>query len=202
MSAGSVHDPQAMKHCSLFPTALGPCGVAWRGTTVIATRLPGRHPAETIAGLGARTGATRGEPPPAVRRAIDSMTALLEGQKVDLSFVDCDFGDVEPFAARVYAATRAIPAGETSTYGAIALQLGDQGLARQVGWALGRNPLPIIVPCHRVVGAGGRLVGFSAPGGVGTKLKLLAIERARIGEAPGLFDDLPFPVPPTRSPRR
>jgi methylated-DNA-[protein]-cysteine S-methyltransferase len=172
----------------LFPTALGDCGIAWCGDTVIATRLPGKSAADTAGQLAARTGAANGEPPPAIRNAIASIIALLEGGRADLSFIVCDFSTIDPFAAKVYAATRAIPAGQTLTYGAIALQIGGKQLAQQVGKALGRNPFPIVVPCHRVIGANGRLVGFSAPGGVQTKLRMLAIEGARVGEAPGLFE--------------
>ena len=134
--------------------------------------------------------------PPAIRSAIASITALLEGERTDLGFIACDFSGMDPFAAKVYAATRAIPAGRTLTYGDIALQIGDKQLAQAVGKALGRNPFPIVVPCHRVIGADGRLIGFSAPGGVETKLRMLAIEGARIGEAPGLFGDLPLVVKP------
>jgi methylated-DNA-[protein]-cysteine S-methyltransferase len=180
-----------MAHFTLFPTRLGDCGIAWRGDTVIATRLPGASAADTSAQLAARTGATQGEPPPAIRKAMASITALLDGQRTDLRFIGCDFGGIDPFAAQVYAATRAIPAGQTLTYGALALQLGNQQLAQNVGRALGRNPFPIIVPCHRVMGANGKLTGFSATGGVETKRKMLAIECARMGQAPGLFDDLP-----------
>ena len=187
-----------MVHFSLFPTPLGDCGIAWCNDTVVATHLPEESSADTGRRLAARAGGTRGEPPTAIRRAIASMTALLEGEGTDLTSIVCDFGGIDPFAAQVYAATRAIPAGETSTYGAIASQLGDKRLARDVGQALGRNPLPIIVPCHRVIGAGGRLIGFSASGGVRTKLRMLAIEGARIGEAPALFDDLPLAAKPRR----
>lgn len=185
-----------MVHFSLFPTPLGDCGIAWRDDTVVATRLPGKSSADTGGSLAARTGAAKGEPPPAIRRAIASITALLEGERTDLTFIDCDFSGIDLFATKVYAATRAIPAGETMTYGDIALQLGDKLLAQNVGQALGRNPFPIIVPCHRVIGANDRLTGFSANGGVQTKLRMLAIEGARIGEAPGLFDDLPLAVKP------
>jgi methylated-DNA-[protein]-cysteine S-methyltransferase len=181
---------------TLFPTPLGDCGMAWCGDTVVATRLPGRSAADTAGRLAARTGAANGEPPPAIRNAMASITALLEGERTDLGFIICDFSRIDPFAAKVYAATRAIPAGETLTYGAIALQIGDKQLAQNVGKALGRNPFPIIVPCHRVIGANGRLTGFSATGGVETKLRMLAIEGARIGEAPGLFGDLPLVVKP------
>jgi methylated-DNA-[protein]-cysteine S-methyltransferase len=188
----SVHDSQAIVHFSLFPTSLGDCGIAWCGDTVVATHLPDRSSADTAGRLAARTGATKGEPPPAIRYAIASITALLDGDRTDLTFIACDFSRIDPFATKVYVATRAIPAGETTTYGAIALQIGDKLLAQNVGRALGRNPFPIIVPCHRVVGSNDKLIGFSANGGVKTKLKMLAIEGARIGEAPGLFGDLPL----------
>lgn len=86
----------------------------------------------------------------------------------------------------------AIPPGHTATYGEVAESLGDKQLAQKVGRTLGQNPLPIIVPCHRVMGANNKLTGFSAHGGVDTKLKMLLIEGARFSEEPGLFDDLPF----------
>ena len=177
---------------TLFPTPLGDCGIAWRGDAVTATQLPEAGSAATAARLTGRTGASEGEPPAAIRRAIRSMTALLEGDRTDLAFVACDLGGVGSFETAVYAVARDIPPGETRTYGAVASTLGDRHLARMVGRALGRNPLPIIVPCHRVVGANGSLTGFSANGGVATKLRMLAIEGARIGDAPGLFGDLPL----------
>lgn len=189
-----------MAHFALFPTPLGDCGIAWRDARVVATHLPDANPAATAARLAARADATPGEPPAAIRDAIAAISALLAGAGRDLNFIDCDFDGIDPFAAKVYAATRAIPAGETRTYGAIAAELGDKRFAQNVGQALGRNPFPIVVPCHRVVGANDRLTGFSAPGGVATKLRLLAIEGARIGEAPGLFDALPLAVKP-REPR-
>lgn len=187
-----------MVYLALFPTTLGDCGIAWRDETVIATRLPDQSPAHTARRLAAQTGAKKGEPPTAIRRAIGLITALLEGERTDLTSIVCDFGETDPFAVKVYAATRAIPAGQTSTYGAIASQLGDSSLARQVGQALGHNPLPIIVPCHRIIGADGKLVGFSASGGVQVKLKMLDIEGAQIGSSPGLFGDLPLATRPQR----
>ncbi len=194
----SIENSPPVTRFALFPTPLGECGIAWRGDVVVGTRLPDARPSETARRLAAWTGATASEPPPVIRGAVAAMTALLEGQPVDLAFISCDLSGVEPFAARVYAATRAIPPGETRTYGAIAAQLGDKGLARNVGQALRRNPIPIIVPCHRVMGAAGKLIGFSAAGGVETKLRMLAIEGAEVGEAPGLFDDLPLVSPPRR----
>lgn len=194
----SYRDAEPTARFAPFPSPLGDCGIAWYGDTVVATQLPEMTSAATVVRLAARTGATRGDPPVSIRRAIRSITALLEGERTDLSFIACDFSGLDPFAGKVYTATRAIPPGETLTYGAIASQLGDKRLARKVGQVLGRNPFPIIVPCHRVVGADGRLTGFSARGGVETKLKLLACEGASIGESQGLFGHLPMAVKPQR----
>lgn len=182
-----------MNQFALFPTAIGDCAIAWRGDVIVATRLPG---GDIEGGFAARFGAVAAAPPPVIERAIGAITALLEGEKINLSFVVCDFGGIDPFAVRVYELTRAIPPGETRTYGAIATELGDKLLAQRVGQTLGRNPFPIVVPCHRVMGAHAKLTGFSAPGGVETKLRMLAIEGARIGDAPGLFGELPLAAKP------
>jgi methylated-DNA-[protein]-cysteine S-methyltransferase len=185
-----------MASFTLFPTALGPCGIAWREGAIIATELPAATPAATAARLARRTGGQEDQPPPEVARAVAAVSALLEGERTDLRFIPCDFGEAEPFAVKVWTAARAIPPGQTRTYGALAEALGDKRRAREVGRALGRNPLPIIVPCHRIVGADARLVGFSAPGGVSTKLRMLAIEGAKIGEEPDLFGGLPLALRP------
>jgi len=187
-----------MAQYTLFPTAIGECCIAWRGDLVIAASLPETTPAATAARIVKRTGATKAVPPPIIERAIQSITALLEGEKTDLSYIACDLGEVGEFAQKVYAITCEIPAGETLTYGDVALRLGNKHFSQRVGQALGRNPIPIIVPCHRVVGANGKLTGFSAPGGTQTKLKMLEIEGAQIGEAPALFSDLPLAVKPPR----
>jgi methylated-DNA-[protein]-cysteine S-methyltransferase len=115
------------------------------------------------------------------------MTALLDGVPVDLGFVRLDLDGVAPFDRAVYEVTRTIPAGTTLTYGQVAERIGEAGAARAVGQSLGANPFPLVVPCHRVLGAGGRLIGFSASGGVETKRKLLLIERCP-AVAPSLFD--------------
>jgi methylated-DNA-[protein]-cysteine S-methyltransferase len=178
---------------TLFPTALGRCGIAWLGDVVIATHLPENDDAGTEARLRQRApGAAEADPPPVILRAIDAVRELLEGGRADLSFIACDFGALDPLSVHVYRLARAIPPGETRTYGEVACDLGDKLLAQAVGKALGRNPFPIIVPCHRVMGAGGKLTGFSASGGVATKLKMLAIERAQPGGAPTLFGELPL----------
>lgn len=134
-------------------------------------------------------------PRPAVLAAIEAIVALLEGERTDLSFIDLDMSDVSAFERQVYAAARAIPIGETVTYGELAVAIEAPGAARAVGVALGRNPFPIIVPCHRILAAGGKSGGFSAPGGTDTKFRILRIERAQAG-AGGLFDDLPLAVRP------
>ena len=122
----------------------------------------------------------RGVPDRPIQAAIEGIVALLEGEDAsDLSEIELDLRAVPAFNAAVYRIARTIPPGETLTYGEIAARLNDPGAARAVGQALGANPIPIIVPCHRVLAAGGRAGGFSAPGGVMTKLKLLEIERRR-----------------------
>lgn len=124
------------------------------------------------------------------------MQALLAGHDLDLSFVVLADAGVSPFEAQVYAAARMIRRGQTRTYGEVARGLGDPGAARAVGAALGRNPWPIVVPCHRVLAANGATGGFSAPGGVSTKLRLLQIEQAGGGAGGGLFDNLPLAIRP------
>jgi methylated-DNA-[protein]-cysteine S-methyltransferase len=111
-----------------------------------------------------------------VGEAITAITRLLAGEAVDLGFVVLDDRAVDPFLREVYAATRAVPPGSVATYGEIARAIGRPDAARDVGAALARNPTPIIVPCHRVLGANGKLTGFSAPGGLETKRRMLALE--------------------------
>ena len=125
--------------------------------------------------------ALQSSPPPVIAHAIQSIVALLEGESRDLADIPLDFDDRVPeFHRRVYDVARTIKPGMTLTYGAIAARLGEPDAARAVGQALGRNPIPIIVPCHRVLAANGGTGGFSAPGGTATKLQLLAIEGARL----------------------
>jgi len=114
--------------------------------------------------------------------------ALLRGDATDLSDIALDMDRIESFERQVYEIARTIAPGATLSYGEIAVRLGDRALARDVGQALGRNPFPLIVPCHRVLAAGGKAGGFSANGGITTKLRLLTIERARTSDAPTLFD--------------
>jgi methylated-DNA-[protein]-cysteine S-methyltransferase len=165
---------------ALFDTAVGRCGIAWSGRGIAAVQLPEASERSTRAHLLRRLPqALEAPPPPPVKDAIDGIGALLRGEARDLSAVALDLDGVPPFHRRVYELARRIPPGATLSYGEIAARLGAPGSARAVGQALGRNPLAILVPCHRVLAAGGRPGGFSANGGVKTKLRLLAIEGAR-----------------------
>ena len=174
---------------TLFDTAIGRCGIAWSERGVTAVQLPEANHAATRARLDRRAPAGPEATPPApVQAACDGIVALTGGAPADLSSIVLDMDRVSPFQRRVYEVARAIAPGATLTYGEIAQRLGDAGAARLVGQALGRNPFAIIVPCHRVLAAGGKLGGFSAGGGVATKLRLLTIEGAMHKEGPGLFD--------------
>jgi len=174
---------------TIFDTAIGRCGIAWSERGVIALQLPEADDAKTRARMTRRrSDLVEGAPPAHVQQAIAAIQALLNGDKIDLTAVPVDLEAVEDFSRRVYEIARGIPAGETTTYGEIAKKLGDIQLSRAVGQALGQNPLAIIVPCHRVMGADRKPVGFSAGGGVHTKLKILSIEQAHIGGSRDLFD--------------
>ena len=177
---------------ALFETAIGCCGIVWSEHGIAGVQLPERSEAATRSRLLRRFPAARDAIPPAeVRRAIDDIVALLGGERRDLNHVAIDIGAVSEFHRRVYEVARRIPAGETLSYGEVAERLGDRNLAREVAEALSENPCPIIVPCHRILAAGGKPGGFSAPGGVATKLRLLTIEGAQ-PEGPMLFDRLPL----------
>jgi len=182
---------------TLFDTAVGRCGIAWGANGILGVQLPERHDSATRARLIRRYPDAAETPPPLhVQQAIDDIVALLRGEKRDLSAIPLDMDRVPPSHRLVYAAARTIPPGTTLSYGDIAARLGDRAAAREVGEAMGQNPFPLIVPCHRVLAAGGKVGGFSAAGGATTKLRLLSIEGAQIGESPTLFDALPLSVRP------
>ena len=184
---------------ALFETAVGCCGIAWNARGIAGVQLPERRDSATRARLRRRyPDAREATPPGRIRQAIDDIVSLLSGEARDLSAITLDMADVPPFHQEVYAVARTIPAGATLSYGDIATRLGDSRAAREVGEAMGRNPFPIIVPCHRVLAAGGRIGGFSAAGGITTKLRLLEIEGAQVGEAPTLFERLPLLARPAR----
>ena len=183
---------------TVFDSELGPCGLAWSEAGVCIVHLPDRDAARVRARLLRRTGAAEADPPAEIATAIRDVQALLAGEPKTLDDIAVDLGDASDFHRKVWAVTRAIQPGETLTYGEVARRIGEPGAARAVGKALGENPVPIIVPCHRVLAAGGRTGGFSGGEGVETKLRLLTAERARTGDAPLLFDDLPLAAKPRR----
>jgi methylated-DNA-[protein]-cysteine S-methyltransferase len=159
-----------------FDTELGTCVVRWIAAGIASVRLPSARTA-TLPRLDAPVGAVV---PTSIRAAIDDIVAVLAGSPRDLRSIRLDDDGVEGLRREVYAATRRIPFGSTATYGEIASAVGLTGpdAARQVGAALARNPFPIVVPCHRVLGANGKLTGFSAPGGLATKRRMLELEGA------------------------
>ena len=173
---------------ALFDTAIGACGIAWGERGITATWLPEANALALRNRITLRRRDAREAPPPDdVRRVIDAIVALLSGASSDFSAARLDMDGLPDFHRRVYETARAIPPGQTLTYGEIARRLGDPSQARAVGQALGANPFPILVPCHRVLAANGKTGGFSAPGGVSTKLRLLEIEGARADAIPTLF---------------
>jgi methylated-DNA-[protein]-cysteine S-methyltransferase len=158
-----------MSTFTLFDTPIGRCGIAWEGDAIVGVQLPEAR----------FDGSEPGAPPLWVQRAIADIVASLRGEADDLADIPLDLDRLAAFPRRVYEVVRTIPAGETMSYGEVAAAAGSPGAARAVGQALGRNPFAIIVPCHRVLAAGGRTGGFTADGGVTTKLRMLAIEGVR-----------------------
>jgi methylated-DNA-[protein]-cysteine S-methyltransferase len=173
---------------SLFETAIGHCGIAWGERGLAGLLLPEASAGLTRARMQRQFPQVPEMPPsPEARVAIARITALLRGERDDLRDIALDMRDVPPVHQRVYEVARGIPPGRTLTYGEVAAAIGEPGAARAVGQALGLNPFAPVVPCHRVLAAGARSGGFSAGGGVVTKLRMLQIEGAQFGEEPGLF---------------
>ena len=183
---------------ALFDTPIDCCGIVWNGRGIAGVQLPETDRRAVRNRIVRRfPGACEAVPPADVQRVVDDIAALLNGEPRDLDYAKIDTAALPDFHRRVYDVARTIPAGATLSYGEIAERLGDRLLAREVGEALGQNPFPIIVPCHRVLAAGGKMGGFSARGGVRTKLRLLSIEGAEPG-GPTLFGVLPLSLRPQR----
>jgi methylated-DNA-[protein]-cysteine S-methyltransferase len=185
-------DETSTRAFALFETAIGVCGIVWSNRGIVAVQLPEADADATRARVLRRYPEARErQPSPQIGDAIDGIAALLRGEPRDLTDIVIDDDGTPEFNRRVYAVARKIAPGQTLTYGDIAERLGDKLLARAVGQALGENPCPLVMPCHRVLAAGGKTGGFSASGGVVTKLRLLTIEGAQPG-GPTLFDHLPL----------
>ena len=181
------------QNLAIFDTAIGPCAIVWGERGLLGVQIPEASEAATRARMAKRfPNALETAPPAEIENVIEGMRALSQGASAGILIdVAIDDDGVPDFNRRVYAIVRKVPPGATITYGEIAERLGDKALARAVGQAMGENRCPIVMPCHRVLAASGKSGGFSAPGGVVTKLKLLTIEGAQPG-GPTLFDALPL----------
>lgn len=184
---GGVEAP-ASNGWALFDTPIGACGIAWGEHGLLGAQLPFADESATRERMQRRfPRLAESLPPPGVQGVMAGVRAQLRGEPHDLSGTRLDLRGVPEFHQRVYQLALQIPPGRTLTYGDMARQLGDPGLARAVGQALGANPFAPVVPCHRVLAAGGRKGGFSAPGGTDTKLRMLLLENARPDDQPSLF---------------
>jgi methylated-DNA-[protein]-cysteine S-methyltransferase len=164
------------RYC-LFDCALGACGIGWSEHGVIRFLLPEGEADVTEQRLRQRTRGIRCvDPPPAITALIGDLRHYFDGAQVDFSYVAVDFGGVSEFEHTVFLAARSVGWGRTTTYGELARAVGHPEAAREVGQAMGRNRVPVIIPCHRVLAAGGKMGGFSAPGGTETKRRLLELE--------------------------
>jgi methylated-DNA-[protein]-cysteine S-methyltransferase len=167
----------------VFETAGGFCAIAWNGTGITRFQLPTHSADATERNLRRRLpAAAPGTPPPHVARVIEAAQRYFAGAQVDFSDIPLDLDGQDEFSQRIYAALRRVGWGRTTTYGALAKELGaGPEAARDVGQAMAQNPVPLIIPCHRVLAAGGKVGGFSAPGGSTAKIRMLELEGVRVG---------------------
>ena len=173
---------------TLFDTPIGTCGLVWGARGIAGLQLPESTAEATLARVKRRwAGVVETTPPAGVQRALDRVQALLAGEPASLGDIPLDLDAAPEFHRKVYEVARTIPPGQTMTYGEIARRIGAPHESRAVGQALGKNPIAIIVPCHRVLGADGKMGGFSAGGGVATKRRILEIEGAPALGAGPLF---------------
>jgi methylated-DNA-[protein]-cysteine S-methyltransferase len=173
-----------LDHC-LIATAFGPVGLAWSAAGLVRLQLPDASAAKTRTLLLRGIEAEEAHPPDALTTAVAALQRYFTGVPTEFAAVPLDFTGIAAFPRRLYAEMRKLRWGETLTYGELAARVGTPGAAQAVGRAMGANPLPVIIPCHRVLASHGKLGGFSAPGGGRTKLRLLEMEGVTIGAPPG-----------------
>ncbi len=166
----------AVKYC-LIDTEIGTFGLAWTGKGISRAALPDSRPG-AVGQRMARYGSRSGAPEEEIAELVADIQAYGRGERIEFDDVPLDLDGQPEFNRKVYDDILKLRWGETTTYGEIARRLGDVALSRAVGAALGANPVPLIVPCHRVLGSNGKAGGFSAPGGAGSKMKMLAMEKA------------------------
>lgn len=182
------------QHYLIFETAGGFCGIGWNEVGVTRFQLPTQSAEATERLLRRRMpGATPAAATPAVSETLAAVQRYFEGETVDFSDVTLDLGEQDAFFKQIYAATRRIGWGHTTTYGALAKELGagPEG-ARDVGQAMARNPVALIIPCHRVLAAGGKVGGFSAPGGSVAKARMLELEGVNLAPPKPAQDSFGF----------
>ena len=183
---------QTLRQYLVFETASGFCGIAWGSAGVIRFQLPTRTAEATERNLLRRLpGAKSGIPTPEVVEAVGAAKRYYEGETTDFLHVQLDLGEQSEFFKQIYAAARRVDWGQTTTYGALAREIGaGPEAARDVGQAMAKNPVPLIIPCHRVLAAGGKIGGFSAPGGATAKARMLELEGVHVGSAPSAQQSL------------
>lgn len=177
----------ARHHYHIFETAHGFCAIAWNDAGITRFQLPSGIAEATESNLLRRTtDAAPDTPTPEVADVIAAVHRYYAGEAIDFSHIPIDLGELGELSQRIYTAQRHVPWGATTTYGGLAKELGidDWEGARDVGQAMGKNPVPLIIPCHSVLAAGGKPGGFSAPGGTETKIRMLELEGVRVGPAP------------------
>lgn len=171
-----------MTRFCIFETTAGFCAIAWSELGVVRFQLPlkSAEAAERVL-LRRAPDAMRGEPRAEISEAIDAAKRYFAGEETDFSRIRLDLGDKGPLFMQIYEAARRIGWGRTTTYGALAKDIGaGPEAARDVGAAMAHNPVPLIIPCHRVLASGGKVGGFSAPGGAATKIRMLKLEGVRL----------------------
>jgi methylated-DNA-[protein]-cysteine S-methyltransferase len=170
----------------IFETACGYCGIAWNDVAITRFQLPSSTEAATERNLLRRIpGATPDTPPEYVAATVAAVKRYFAGEETDFSAVKLDLTDQGEFFQQIYAAARRVGWGHTTTYGTLAKELGaGPEAARDVGQAMASNPVALIIPCHRVLAAGGKLGGFSAPGGSSTKMRMLELEGVNLAPPP------------------
>jgi methylated-DNA-[protein]-cysteine S-methyltransferase len=188
----AIDKPARSLHYAVLDSAIGACAIAWGDAGVTRFQLPEASREATEKRLQGGAGAPRLQSPPvAIARVIADLQRYFAGGRVNFSGVDVDLAGVAPFYVRVYEAARRIGWGETATYGELAARAGSPGAARGVGQALSRNPVAVIIPCHRILASGNKVGGFSAYGGTVSKERLLALEGLHL-LAPGDRRQLSF----------
>jgi methylated-DNA-[protein]-cysteine S-methyltransferase len=175
----------------VFETALGFVGLGWSDAGLTRLVLPGRDRAATAKRLLRRdpdaelvSDTALADTPLWIRDLAGAIRAYASGEQTEFSAVPVDLAGVDDFRRAIYAEAKKLRFGETTTYGELAVRAGHPGLARETGAALGQNPVPLVIPCHRILAAGGKIGGFSAPGGSATKERMLALEGARVAAPP------------------